>query len=50
MRPDPASRPAVVLSLEPTGVLPDSEDDAPVVLPGYLLPDDGHEEPAHEGS
>jgi hypothetical protein len=46
----PSPRPAVVLSVEPIGVAGDPELEAPVVLPGYLLPDDIHEEPAHEGS
>ena len=44
--------PAVFLSLEPAILLPatsTSSPESPVVLPGYLLPDDGFEEPAHAG-
>ena len=37
--------PAVFLSIEAPG----RETEPPVVLPGYLLPDDGTEEPAHAG-
>jgi hypothetical protein len=39
-----------LLSIEPLGTTIDSDGEAPVVFPGYLLPDDNHEEPAHEGS
>jgi hypothetical protein len=47
----PVSSPApVLLSIEPLGTTADSDSDPPVVFPGYLLPDDNHEEPAHEGS
>jgi hypothetical protein len=47
----PASSPApILLSIEPLGTTADSDADPPVVFPGYLLPDDNHEEPAHEGS
>jgi hypothetical protein len=42
--------PTVVLSIEPASSTSSSETDAPVVFPGYLLPDDSFEEPAHEGS
>ncbi len=41
--------PGVPLSVEPTAVAPGAEPGFPVVLPGYLLPDDGIEEPAHAG-
>jgi hypothetical protein len=42
--------PAVFLSLEPAILAPaTSSPESPVVLPGYLLPDDGFEEPAHAG-
>lgn len=44
------TRPAVVLWVEAVGTTGEVDDARPVVLPGYLLPDDGHEEPAHEGS
>jgi len=44
------NRPSVVLSVEPSAAASERECDAPVVLPGYLLPDDGHEESSHEGS
>jgi hypothetical protein len=40
----------VLLSIEPVGSAPDSDAESPVVFPGYLLPDDSHEELAHEGS
>jgi hypothetical protein len=34
----------------PTETTPTREAQTPVVLPGYLLPDDGAEEPSHAGS
>ena len=40
----------VLLSIEPVGTAVDSDTETPVVLPGYLLPDDHREEPVHEGS
>ena len=40
----------VLLSVEPVGTAVDSDTETPVVFPGYLLPDDHHEEPLHEGS
>jgi hypothetical protein len=40
----------VLLSIEPVGTAVDSDIETPVVFPGYLLPDDYHEEPVHEGS
>ncbi len=43
-------RPSVVLSVESPAAASDRECEAPVVLPGYLLPDDVHEESSHEGS
>jgi hypothetical protein len=46
----PPARPTVLLSIEPAGSAVESDEDSPVVLPGYLLPDDLREEPAHEGS
>jgi hypothetical protein len=42
--------PSVLLSIETTGAAADADFETPVVLPGYLLPDDNHEEAAHEGS
>jgi hypothetical protein len=42
--------PVVVLSIEPALGAPVSDAEIPVVFPGYLLPDDSLEEPAHEGS
>ncbi|QEH32974.1 hypothetical protein OJF2_14660 [Aquisphaera giovannonii] len=39
--------PAVLLSVEAIGR---AADEATVVFPGYLLPDDSHEEKPHEGS
>ena len=44
------SRAPVVLSIEPVGTAVDPDTETPVVFPGYLLPDDHHEEPVHEGS
>ena len=41
---------SVLLSIEPVGTAVDSDTETPVVFPGYLLPDDHHEEPVHEGS
>jgi hypothetical protein len=40
----------VVLSIEPAVVAPESDTEVPVVLPGYLLPDDSLEESSHAGS
>jgi hypothetical protein len=40
----------VLLSIEPAGTALESELEGPVVLPGYVLPDDNREEPAHGGS
>jgi hypothetical protein len=45
-----SSPPPVLLSIEPIGTTVDSETETSVVFPGYLLPDDSHEELAHEGS
>ena len=42
--------PRVLLSIEPVGTTAESDAEAPVVFPGYLLPEDTHEESAHEGS
>ena len=42
--------PPVLLSVEPFGTNGDADGETPVVFPGYLLPDDTREEPAHEGS
>ncbi|MDR3634281.1 MAG: hypothetical protein P4L84_10800 [Isosphaeraceae bacterium] len=39
--------PRISLSIEPAVPLPPAEPAAPVIIPGYLLPDDGLEEPAH---
>jgi hypothetical protein len=47
---DPLRPPAVSIFLEPSGLSPYVDVNPPVVLPGYLLPDDGSEEPAHAGS
>jgi hypothetical protein len=41
---------AVVLSVEPAGLVPGSDTEVPVVFPGYVLPDDSLEDAAHEGS
>ncbi|MGC8642157.1 MAG: hypothetical protein ACP5XB_20020 [Isosphaeraceae bacterium] len=40
----------VWLSVEPAGAAVDGQTETPVVFPGYLLPDDSHEESTHEGS
>ena len=45
-----APAPAIRISIEPAGLAPCAGAGAPVVFPGYLLPDDGCEEPAHAGS
>jgi len=45
--PTPA---AVLISIEPAVGSNDSENETPVVFPGYILPDDHREESAHEGS
>jgi hypothetical protein len=42
--------PQVLLSIEPAGTAADLGSEISVVFPGYLLPDDNHEDPAHEGS
>jgi hypothetical protein len=43
-------RPTISISIEPAVLAPHAEAESPVVFPGYLLPDDGREEPAHAGS
>ena len=45
--PEPA---AVLISIEPAVGSNDAEAETPVVFPGYILPDDHREVPAHEGS
>jgi hypothetical protein len=42
--------PVVSITIEPPVLTPYAEAEPPVVLPGYLLPDDGCEEPVHAGS
>jgi hypothetical protein len=50
-RPGLASAPPIIsISLEPAALSPYAEVEPQVVLPGYLLPDDECEEPAHAGS
>jgi hypothetical protein len=44
------ARPTISISIEPAALAPYAEAESPVVFPGYLLPDDGGEEPAHAGS
>lgn len=39
--------PRISLSIEPALPPPPADPAPPVILPGYLLPDDGLEEPAH---
>ena len=41
---------AVAISIEPAGAAPGADSGVPVNFPGYLLPDDGREDRAHEGS
>lgn len=45
-----AHPPTISISIEPAAPAPYANADSPVVFPGYLLPDDGCEEPAHAGS
>jgi hypothetical protein len=45
-----APAPAISISIEPAVLAPYADAESPVVFPGYLLPDDGCEEPAHAGS
>lgn len=40
----------ILLSIEPVGATAESDVETPVLFPGYLLPDDNKEEPAHGGS
>ncbi len=40
----------VVLSVEPAVVIPATTTEAPVIFPGYVLPDDSREDSLHEGS
>jgi hypothetical protein len=48
---DPFGLPsAFVLTIEPAVVAPGLDREVPVVLPGYVLPDDSLEESSHEGS
>lgn len=42
--------PVVVLSIESVAGAPAADAEVPIVFPGYVLPDDSLEEPAHEGS
>ncbi len=48
--PPSGSPGAVVLSTEPTAAGAGADSVVPVILPGYILPDDGLEDRAHEGS
>jgi hypothetical protein len=45
-----APPPTISISIEPAVLAPYADAESPVVFPGYLLPDDGCEEPAHAGS
>jgi hypothetical protein len=45
-----AHPPSISISIEPAALAPYADAESPVVFPGYLLPDDGCEEPAHAGS
>jgi hypothetical protein len=46
----PGRLPVVVLSIESVAGAPAADAEVPIVFPGYVLPDDSLEEPAHEGS
>ncbi len=43
-------RPLISISIEPAELPSSAEAEPPIVFPGYLLPADGSEEPAHAGS
>ena len=45
-----ASRGTGMFTGEPAAVAPVSAVEPPVILPGYLLPDDSREDVLHEGS
>jgi hypothetical protein len=50
-RPDDGTRgEADTIAIGPGLGAPVADAEVPVVFPGYLLPDDSREEPAHEGS
>jgi hypothetical protein len=40
----------VVLSIEPTTLTPGTDNEVPVIFPGYVLPDDSLGDSTHEGS
>ena len=40
----------VIESIEPVIGAPVADAEVPIIFPGYVLPDDSMEEPAHEGS
>jgi hypothetical protein len=46
----PNEAPAISISIEPAATTPVVDAESPVIFPGYLLPDDDSEEPAHAGS
>ena len=48
--PGIASPGAVALSIDPTVAIPGTGSEAPVIVPGYVLPDDSREDTVHEGS
>jgi hypothetical protein len=48
--PPISSAGVVVLSIEPAAAAPGVDSEVPVIFPGYVLPDDGLEDSAHEGS
>jgi hypothetical protein len=48
--PSIGSSGVVVLSIEPAVYAPGTGTEVPVIFPGYVLPDDNLEGPAHEGS
>lgn len=47
---DAPQAPVIQIVIDPTVLIPATEADSPVEFPGYLLPDDGPEEPRHAGS
>jgi hypothetical protein len=45
-----ASSGTIALSINPAVAIPETVSEAPVILPGYVLPDDSREDSVHEGS
>jgi hypothetical protein len=49
-QPTIASPEAIALSIDRVVAIPSTGSEAPVIVPGYLLPDDSREDAVHEGS